>query len=126
MIDHIGLKVSNYARSKLFFQAALAPLGYSMMMEFDMPEGKAGGLGTGGRMPDFWLSQGDVQKSAVHVAFAAENRTTVDAFYKAALAAGGKDNGPPGLREHYHAHYYGAFIIDPDGNNVEAVCHKPA
>lgn len=124
MIDHIALRVSDYQRSKLFFLAALAPLSYTMMMEFDMPEGKAGGMGAGG-MPDFWLSQGAPQKPPLHVAFNAVNRATVDAFYRAAIAAGGKDNGKPGLRPHYHQHYYGAFVFDPDGNNIEAVCHKP-
>ena len=124
MIDHIGLRVSNFQRSRAFFQSALAPLGYTMMMEFDMPEGKTGGMGAGG-MPDLWLTQGQAQKPPVHLAFNAADRATVDAFHKAAIAAGGKDNGKPGLRPHYHQHYYGAFVIDPDGNNIEAVCHKP-
>ena len=125
MIDHIGLRVSDYQRSKAFYQTALAPLGYTMVMEFDMPEGKVGGMGVGGAMPDFWISQGEAQRPPLHIAFNAENRAGVDAFHQAACGAGGRDNGKPGLRPHYHQDYYGAFIIDPDGNNIEAVCHKP-
>jgi catechol 2,3-dioxygenase-like lactoylglutathione lyase family enzyme len=125
MIDHIGVCVSDYQRSKTFFREALAPLGYGLVMELDLPEGKVGGLGVGGAMPDFWITQGAAQRPPVHVAFNAENRPTVDAFYQAAIAAGGKDNGKPGLRPHYHRDYYGAFIIDPDGNNIEAVSHQP-
>ena len=125
MIDHIGVHVSDYQRSKTFFREALAPLGYGLVMELDLPEGKVGGLGVGGAMPDFWITQGAAQRPPVHVAFNAENRPTVDAFYQAAIAAGGKDNGKPGLRPHYHRDYYGAFIIDPDGNNIEAVSHQP-
>lgn len=117
MIDHIGLRVSNYARSKTFFEKALAPLGYSLVMEFG---GAAAGFGAQGK-PDFWISPGPT--TPVHVAILAANRATVDAFHKAALAAGGRDNGAPGLRPEYHASYYGAFVFDPDGNNVEAVCH---
>ena len=124
MIDHIGLRVSDYRRSKAFYEEALAPLGYKMMMEFDIPGGKAGGMGVDG-MPDLWLTQGAPQKPPLHVAFNAVNRATVDAFYLAAIAAGGKDNGKPGLRPDYHKDYYGAFVFDPDGNNIEAVCHKP-
>ena len=125
MIDHIGVCVSDYQRSKTFFREALAPLGYGLVMELDLPEGKVGGLGVGGAMPDFWITQGAAQRPPVHVAFNAENRPTVDAFYQAAIAAGGKDNGKPGLRPHYHRDYYGAFIIDSDGNNIEAVSHQP-
>ena len=123
MIDHIGLRVSDYQRSKAFYQEALAPLGYTMMMEFDTPQGESGGMGIEG-MPNFWLSQSESQPSAVHIAFNAVNRATVDAFYLAAMAAGGTDNGKPGLRPDYHKDYYGAFVLDPDGNNIEAVCHK--
>lgn len=123
MIDHIGLRVSDYQRSKAFYQEALAPLGYTLMMEFDTPQGKSGGMGIEG-MPNFWLSQSESQTSAAHIAFNAVNRATVDAFYLAAMAAGGTDNGKPGLRPDYHKDYYGAFVLDPDGNNIEAVCHK--
>ena len=119
MIDHIGLSVSDYAASKRFLEAALAPLGYSLLMEF---EGVGAGFGAQGK-PDLWISQG--LTAPVHVAIHSPDRATVDAFYKAALAAGGRDNGAPGLRPEYHAGYYGAFVHDPDGNNIEAVCHTP-
>ena len=122
MIDHVGLRVSDYAASKAFYVAALGPLGYEVVLEF---EGHAGGLGVGGK-PDFWIVEGTPPATLVHVAFASPDRPTVDAFHATALAAGGQDNGAPGLRPHYHEHYYGAFVIDPDGNNVEAVCHLPA
>ena len=120
LIDHVSLHVSDYARSKKFFSAALAPLGYSVLMEYD----GAAGLGSG--RPDFWIAQGEPKSGPTHVCFAASSRAQVDAFHKAALAAGGRDNGGPGLRTHYHPSYYGAFVFDPDGNNVEAVCHLPA
>jgi catechol 2,3-dioxygenase-like lactoylglutathione lyase family enzyme len=120
MLDHIGLIVSDYSASKRFFEAALAPLDYEIIMEFG---GSTGGLGAGGN-PDFWISQGDAG-TPTHVAFASPDRATVDAFHAAALVAGGRDNGAPGLRPQYHPNYYGAFIYDPDGNNIEAVCHLP-
>jgi catechol 2,3-dioxygenase-like lactoylglutathione lyase family enzyme len=117
MIDHLKLHVGDVARSKAFYEAALAPLGYRIVME------PAPGLvGLGVRFPDFWLGQSDTPTVA-HVALRAEDRAAVDAFHAAALAAGGTDNGAPGLRPHYHPGYYGAFVIDPDGNNVEAVHH---
>lgn len=120
MLDHIGITVPDYAKSKRFYESALAPLGYGVIMEFD---GAVAGLGAAGK-PDFWIAQGEAG-TRIHVAFASPDRATVDAFYDAALAAGGTDNGAPGLRPHYHANYYGAFVFDPDGNNVEAVCHAP-
>ena len=122
MIDHVSVKTSNQAASRQFFEKTLAPLGYEVLMEFE--DGQVVGMGVG-RKPDFWFSSGEAS-SPVHVAFSAPDRATVDAFYAAALAAGGKDNGAPGLRPQYHATYYGAFVLDPDGNNVEAVCHAPA
>src|SRR5437762_5795907 len=118
MLDHIGLSVSDMAKSKSFYQKALAPLGYEVVMDF----GEAVGLGSPGK-PDFWIGAGK-PGSGIHVCFAADDRSIVDAFYKAAMAAGGRDNGAPGLRTQYHPTYYGAFVFDPDGNNVEAVCHK--
>jgi len=128
MLDHIGLAVSDYARSRRFFDAALAPLGIAVVMEVT-PEQSGGGahagFGSDGR-PYFWIGDGKAPTTGVHVAFTAPDRTTVDAFYKAALAAGGRDNGAPGIRAHYHPHYYGAFVLDPDGHNIEAVCHAPA
>ena len=116
MIDHITLRVSDYPRSKAFFTAALKPLGYEVLMEF---EGFAG-LGAD-KKADFWLAQGE-QKPA-HIAFRARNHASVHAFYDAAIKAGGKDNGGPGPRKDYHPNYYGAFVIDPDGHNIEACCH---
>jgi catechol 2,3-dioxygenase-like lactoylglutathione lyase family enzyme len=126
MIDHTGLDMSDPVRSRRFYEQALAPLGYKVMME--VPTEFTGGavvLGMGADKPDFWLHQGTPQKPRVHVAFRAENHAQVEAFYKAALAAGGTDNGPPGPRPHYHEHYYGAFVLDPDGHNIEACCHDP-
>jgi catechol 2,3-dioxygenase-like lactoylglutathione lyase family enzyme len=126
MIDHIGFPVSDYARSKAFYEKALAPLGYAMIMEFaETTSGSpAVGFGRDGK-PDFWIGGEGGLQGVLHVAIAADNRPMVDAFYRAALAAGGKDNGAPGLRPHYHPNYYGAFVLDPDGHNVEAVCHRP-
>jgi catechol 2,3-dioxygenase-like lactoylglutathione lyase family enzyme len=121
-LDHVGLDVSDYAASKAFYDQALAPLGMRLMME---PIELVGGYGDD--FPFFWIGQRHRgSNSGVHVAFRVEDRETVDAFHAAAVAAGGKDNGEPGLREIYHPHYYGAFVLDPDGNNVEAVCHSPA
>jgi catechol 2,3-dioxygenase-like lactoylglutathione lyase family enzyme len=127
MIDHIGIDVSDLERSKTFYQRALAPLGYALLME--VPAALTGhsdvaGFGEAPK-PDFWISRGTANRPPVHVAFRAANRKMVDAFYRAALAAGGKDYGAPGLRPHYHPNYYGAFVIDPDGHNIEAVCHAP-
>jgi catechol 2,3-dioxygenase-like lactoylglutathione lyase family enzyme len=122
MIDHTGIGVSDYQSSKAFYTAALAPLGITLIME---PMGAAAGFGADGR-PFFWLEAGRTPATEVHVAFLAEDRATVDAFHEAAVAAGGKDNGTPGVRAIYHPDYYGAYVLDPDGNNVEAVCHKPA
>ena len=122
MFDHVGLNVRDYAASRAFYERALAPLGYSVLMAFD--EWKAAGFGTE-QKPEFWISQREPFGTGSHVAFACDDRATVDAFHDAALAAGGSDNGAPGLRKQYHASYYGAFIIDLDGNNVEAVCHRP-
>ena len=118
MIDHTGLTVSNVAKSKAFYGAALAPLGYTVLMEWE----QYAGFGVAPK-PDFWIGEGQPNVPPIHVAFRAESRAQVDAFYKAAVAAGGKDNGTPGLRPHYHANYYGAFVLDPDGHNIEAVCH---
>ena len=129
MIDHIGIPVSDYTRAKTFYVKALAPLGYAIIMEVDQMEradAKAAGFGGADGKPDFWIGSEGGPKQAIHVAIAAKDRPTVDAFYKAAIAAGGKDNGAPGLRPHYHPNYYGAFVLDPDGHNIEAVCHTPA
>jgi catechol 2,3-dioxygenase-like lactoylglutathione lyase family enzyme len=120
IIDHIGMAVSDYQRSKEFFVSALAPLGIALVMEV---EGWAG-LGKGGKA-ELWLGEHTQAHPPMHIAFIAENREQVRAFYRAAMAAGGSDNGPPGIREIYHPNYYGAYVIGPDGHNIEAVCHAP-
>ena len=127
MIDHIGFPVSDYARAKSFYEKALAALGYTLIMEVRQDEhaAQAAGFGASGK-PDFWIGGEGGLNRPMHIAIAARERATVDAFYKAALAAGGKDNGAPGIRAHYHPNYYGAFVLDPDGHNIEAVCHAPA
>jgi catechol 2,3-dioxygenase-like lactoylglutathione lyase family enzyme len=126
-LDHIGINATDYDRSKAFYAQALAPLGITLVMEF----GRAAGFGRD-RKPDFWIGQGAtsfqkpeqlVHITPVHVAFTARSRAEVDAFHAAAIAAGGRDNGKPGLRAEYHPGYYGAFVLDPDGHNVEAVTH---
>jgi catechol 2,3-dioxygenase-like lactoylglutathione lyase family enzyme len=127
VIDHCGLSVSNFDQAKTFYDRALAPLGASLL--YRVPKEHTGGLNVGGYgrdRPTFWLHEDKVQDPPVHVAFTAENRSQVDAFHEAALLAGGTDNGTLGLRPHYHEQYYGAFVLDPDGNNIEAVCHAPA
>jgi catechol 2,3-dioxygenase-like lactoylglutathione lyase family enzyme len=126
MIDHIGFPVSDYERSKAFYAKALAPLGYALLMEVDQTETnhRAAGFGRNGK-PDFWIGGEGGLSGVLHVAIAAGDYDMVDAFYRAAIAAGGQDNGPPGLRPNYHPNYYGAFVRDPDGHNVEAVCHQP-
>ena len=126
MIDHVGFPVSDYARARSFYEKALAPLGYTLIMEVQENQfgAKAAGFGINGK-PDFWIGgEGGLQKP-VHVAIVSKDRASVDAFYKAALAAGGKDNGAPGLRPHLHENYYAAYVHDPDGNNLEAVTHRP-
>ena len=123
MLDHVGFSVSDYDRTKAFHEQALAPLGLTLLME---PVPGVGGFGEGGK-PFFWIdTRRPAAQNAIHVAFAVGSREAVDAFHAAALAAGGTDNGAPGVREIYHPHYYGAYVLDPDGNNVEAVCHTPA
>jgi len=133
MLDHISLRVADYERSKQFYIAALAPLGFTFAME-------SASSGAGFRrdgIPGFWVRQGEPQHSgdaaaepgscggpAIHVAFSSKDRAAVDAFHRAALAAGARDNGAPSLRPQYHANYYGAFVLDPDGYNIEAVCHR--
>ena len=119
MFDHLGLGVTDLEASKAFYLAALAPIGVQAIMDF----GDAVGLGQG-RKPSFWLSKASVKPAPLHIAFTAEKRSQVDEFHRRALAAGAKDNGAPGLRPHYHATYYGAFVLDPDGHNIEAVCHE--
>lgn len=121
MIDHIGLVVGDVITSRDFYRRALEPLGYRLIVEHD----GVCAFGPPGE-PLLWLYQGADPHTALHVALTAADPDAVDAFHAAALAAGGTDNGPPGPRPQYHAHYYGAFVFDPDGNNLEAVCHRPA
>jgi catechol 2,3-dioxygenase-like lactoylglutathione lyase family enzyme len=120
MFDHVGFGVTDYGASKAFFLKALQPIGVEIVMEG--PYGL--GLGQGGK-PSLWMFETSEKPAHLHLAFTASARKQVDEFYRAALEAGGKDNGGPGLRPHYHANYYGAFVIGPDGHNVEVVCHKP-
>jgi len=128
MIDHIGFPVSDMKRSIAFYTQALAPLGITLIMEVTPEmtgnEGHHAGFGAD-KKPFFWLSTGKPPKSRSHVAFAAKDRAAVAAFYEAAIKAGGKDNGLPGLRPHYHKDYFGAFVLDLDGHNIEAVSHRP-
>lgn len=127
MIDHLGFAVADLSRAKAFYLSALKPLGVGLIMEVSAEQTGAGahaGFGAG-KKAFFWIGDGAKPKGGVHVAFTAQTRAEVDAFHRAAIAAGGKDNGAPGPRPHYHEHYYGAFVLDPDGNNIEAVCHKP-
>jgi catechol 2,3-dioxygenase-like lactoylglutathione lyase family enzyme len=127
MIDHTGVSVSDFEKSKRFYVQALAPIGYTLLMEFSAAQ--TGGTDVAGfgvaPKPDFWIASGPPNTPPVHVAFRASSRALVSAFYEAAMAAGGRDFGAPGLRPHYHPNYYGAFVLDPDGHNIEAVCHDP-
>lgn len=117
MIDHVGLRTTQFETLLAFYEAALAPLGYKRMMSFD------GAAGLGRDTPDFWIGADDKGGSNIHLALTTDDRAAVDAFYQAAIAKGGKDNGAPGLRTEYTPTYYAAFVIDPDGNNLEVVCH---
>ncbi|MBN8839502.1 MAG: VOC family protein [Sphingomonadales bacterium] len=128
MIDHIGIGAADYAKARRFYDAALATLGIVPVMEITAKEsGGYQGVGYGrDDKPFFWVSSGGARGAGIHVAFTAPDRATVDAFYAAAMGHGGRDNGAPGLRPYYHPHYYGAFVFDLDGVNVEAVCHAPA
>lgn len=127
MIDHITFGVSDYVRSSAFYDKALAPLGLRQL--FKVPVEHTGGVhsvGYGDTRPFFWIAEQDATRGKLHIALSAKTRGAVDAFHAAALAAGGTDNGGPGVRPHYHPSYYGAFVLDPDGHNIEAVCHAPA
>lgn len=126
-IDHVSLSVGDIAKARAFYEPALAPLGIAVTME--VPTEFTDGIvviGMGADHPFFWLAEAGRQSPRMHLAFGADSRDKVDAFFAAALAAGGTDNGAPGLRPHYHENYYGAFVLDPEGHNIEAVCHRPA
>ena len=126
MIDHTGVNAGNFAASKSFYVKALRPIGYELLME--LPASVTGHADVAGfgvpPKPDFWITSGMPNRPPIHVAFRVDSRALVDAFYQAALSAGGQDNGAPGLRPHYHPDYYGAFVLDLDGHNIEAVCHE--
>jgi catechol 2,3-dioxygenase-like lactoylglutathione lyase family enzyme len=126
MFDHVSFPVKDYAAAKAFYEKALAPLGVKLLME--IPREHTGGIGVCGfgvDQPQFWIGEGAHTNQRIHVAFAARNHAEVEAFYAAAMAAGATDNGKPGPRPHYHEHYFGGFVLDLDGNNIEAVCHAP-
>ncbi len=123
-LDHVAISAADYRTSLAFYEAALAPLGVTVMMRFEGDEGNTAGLGSDN--PFLWIGDGGkLGGGRLHIALSATNRAAVDAFYAAAIAAGGVDNGAPGLRAHYHPTYYAAFVLDPDGHNIEAVCHDP-
>jgi catechol 2,3-dioxygenase-like lactoylglutathione lyase family enzyme len=124
MLDHIGFPVTDFARSKAFYERVLAPLGMRIVMAVNLDD-EDGYAGFGIERPFFWIGTGKPLTGRLHVAFAAKSRAEVQAFYEAAIAAGATDNGPPGLRPHYHENYYAAFVLDPDGHNLEAVNHLP-
>ena len=126
MIDHTGVIVSDFRKSREFYSRSLSAIGYSLLLEFPASvTGRADVAGFGeAPKPDFWIANGSPNTPPIHVAFRVSTRALVDAFFKAAIAAGGRDNGGPGLRPHYHSDYYGAFVLDPDGHNIEAVCHS--
>ncbi|MHB1101322.1 MAG: VOC family protein [Devosia sp.] len=121
MIDHVGLKVADFERSKAFYVSALGTLGVDLLDDFAIGRDRHAGFGKG--RPTFWIGTGRNGLSGAHVAFAAASRAEVNAFYSVALSMGGRDNGAPGLRAHHHPDYYSAFVFDPDGHNIEAVCH---
>ena len=127
MIDHLGFAVRDIEKAKAFYLKAFAPLGIELLVEVTPEQSGADahlGFGANGK-PFFWIGTGKAVEGPVHIALTAPNRATVDSFYKAALAAGGRDNGAPGIRAYYHPNYYGAFVFDLDGHNIEAVCHLP-
>jgi catechol 2,3-dioxygenase-like lactoylglutathione lyase family enzyme len=126
MFDHVSLTVGDFKRSRAFYDAALLPLGVRVQYEATADDAEGSPYaGYGKDRPMFWLNSRGARSGPVHIAFSAGTRAQVDAFYAAAMAAGGRDNGPPGVRPHYHPDYYGAFVLDPDGLNVEAVCTAP-
>lgn len=128
MIDHMGLSVADFQRSRAFYDAVMPALGAGCVMSVTLAETggtyEGAGYGRDGK-PSFWIGMGGSLQGRLHVAFTAESRAMVDAFYAAAMKAGATDNGAPGIRAHYHPNYYGAFVLDPDGHNIEAVCHRP-
>jgi catechol 2,3-dioxygenase-like lactoylglutathione lyase family enzyme len=123
ILDHVGIKVSDFDRSKAFYREALGTQGIELLANLTFGTERVAGFGKD--HATFWLSAGRSMRGETHIAFRASSRAEVQAFYSVALSMGGRDNGAPGLRPHYHPNYYGAFVLDPDGNNIEAVCHEP-
>ena len=123
IIDHVGYKVSDFERSKAFYREALGTLGIELLADWTFGNDRVAGFGK--ERPTFWISSGRPLRGDTHVAFTAASRAEVEAFHSVAMSMGGRDNGPPGLRPHYHPDYYGAYVLDPDGYNIEAVCHAP-
>ncbi|HEV7276212.1 MAG TPA: VOC family protein [Devosiaceae bacterium] len=121
VVDHVGLKVADFERALGFYREALATLGIDLLADFTVGRDRHAGFGRG--RPSFWISSGKTSRGDAHVAFTAASRAEVEAFHAVALSLGGRDNGPPGLRAHYHPDYFGAFVLDPDGHNIEAVYH---
>jgi catechol 2,3-dioxygenase-like lactoylglutathione lyase family enzyme len=129
MIDHMGISVTDLAKSRAFYEAALGSLGMSVQMEVPADKTEGGGSALGFGVPGekiFWIGDGEKVGEGIHVAFRADRRDQVDAFHAAGLKAGGRDNGGPGPRPHYGPNYYAAFLHDPDGANIEAVCYEEA
>jgi catechol 2,3-dioxygenase-like lactoylglutathione lyase family enzyme len=126
MIDHTGIIVSDFEKSKKFYTEALNPIGYRLLLEFPSSVTGSTNVAGFGEPPktDFWVAQGTPNDPRIHVAFRVGKRSLIDAFHQAALTAGGRDNGAPGPRPQYHPNYYGAFVLDPDGHNIEVVCHE--
>jgi len=126
VLDHISITVTDFERSKQFYRAALGAIGLQLLAEFPAAvTGHTDVAGFGATKSEFWINRGTASQLGVHIAFAVTSREAVDQFYAAALEAGGTDNGAPGIRAHYHPDYYGAFVFDPDGHNIEAVCRQP-
>jgi catechol 2,3-dioxygenase-like lactoylglutathione lyase family enzyme len=124
VLDHITFGVADFDVAIAFYDKALAPLGVTRLVHVTAEQsGTSAFAGYGDSRPFFWIGGGEASRGQMHIAFTAESRSVVDAFYQAALAAGGTDNGAPGVRPHYHPTYYGAFVLDPEGRNIEAVCH---
>lgn len=127
ILDHVGFQVSDFPKSLAFYERVLATLGITVAkrVPVELTGVDGAGFGDASGKPDFWIMEGGKTEPPIHVSFAAKDRAAVDQFYATAIAAGGIDNGPPGIRAHYHPNYYGAFVRDPDGNNIEACCHRP-
>jgi catechol 2,3-dioxygenase-like lactoylglutathione lyase family enzyme len=126
MLDHMTFRVRNLDATRRFYEKALAPLGYRLGFEGEHDGVRMLGFEQEGKFDTWFVEAPENPSGPTHLAWHADARNAVDLFYEEAMAAGGRDNGAPGLRPHYHANYYGAFVLDPDGNNVEAVCHAPA